>query len=168
MALVSLLSVCPLVVAEETAVYWDRVREFLRLLLRGALMMPLRFLRSKMGESDLQLLRSRSSVRPPSDSPLDMIYSVGVQVGGEGGRGAGVSEEGEQRPLLRPFCVGESDTSRPISQSDNRPAPEPRARTTTQPSSTLCHGHLQTKRIQAEWRAATVRAVRLSACRGEW
>lgn len=103
--LVSLLSVCPLVVAEETAVYWERVREFLRLLLRGSLMMPLRFLRSITGESCLQLLRSRSSVRPPSDSPLDMVQSVRAWVGGEGGKGAGVNEEGEQRPFLGPFCA---------------------------------------------------------------
>lgn len=103
--LLSLLSVCPLVVAEETAVYWERVREFLRLLLRGSLMMPLRFLRSVTGESCLQLLRSRSSVRPPSDSPVDMVQSVRAWVGGEGGKGAGVSEEGEQRPFLGPFCA---------------------------------------------------------------
>lgn len=103
--LVSLLFLCPLVVAEETAVYWERVREFLRLLLRGALMMPLRFLRSITGESCLQLLRSWSSVRPPSESLLDMVQSVRAWVGGEGGKGAGVSEEGEQRPFHGPFCV---------------------------------------------------------------
>lgn len=100
--LVSLLSVCPLVVAEETAVYWERVREFLRLLLRGSLMMPLRFRRSITGESCLQLLRSRSSVWPPSDSPLDMVQNVCAWVGGEGGKGAGVSKEG---PFLGPFCA---------------------------------------------------------------
>ena len=98
--LVSLVFVCPLVVAEETAVYWERVREFLRLLLSGSLMMPLRFLRSMTGESCLQLLRSWSSVRPPSDSPLDMVQSVRAWVGGEGGKGAGVSEEGESRDLF--------------------------------------------------------------------
>lgn len=105
MGLLSLLSVCPLVLAEETAVYWDKVREFLRLLFRGALMMPLRFLRSKTGESALLLPLSSSSVRPPSDSPLDMVQSLRVRDGGEGGEGAGVSEGG--RPLLRPFCAGE-------------------------------------------------------------
>lgn len=96
--LFELLSVCPLVVAEETAVYWERVREFLRLLLRGSLMIPLRFRRSMTGESCLQLFCSRFSVWPPSDSPLDMVQSVRVWVGCEGGKGAGVSEEG-------PFCA---------------------------------------------------------------
>lgn len=95
--LLSLLSVCPLVEAEETAVYWDRVREFLRLLLRGSLMIPLRFLRSATGESGLQLFRCRSSVRPPSVSAVDMFQSVGAWVGSKGGEGAGVSEEGKQR-----------------------------------------------------------------------
>lgn len=89
MGLLSLLSVCPLAVAEETAVYWDRVREFLRLLFRGALMIPLRFLRSKTGEPALLLPLSSSSVRPPSDSPLDMVQSVGVGTGVRVERGQG-------------------------------------------------------------------------------
>lgn len=142
--LVSLLFVCPLVAAEETAVYCKRVREFLRLLLRGSLMMPLRFLRSMTGESCLQLLRSWSSVRLPSDSPLDMVRSLRARVGGEGGKGAGVSEEGEQRPFLGPSCAdGESGASPQLDQS-GRPStgrpPEASARTTAQASSTLFHG----------------------------
>lgn len=86
--LVSPFSLCPLLVAEETAVYWERVRDFLRLLLRGSLMMPLRFLRSITGESCLQLLRSWSSVRLPSDNPLDMVqYVPGLRVRVERGQG---------------------------------------------------------------------------------
>ncbi|TNN39362.1 hypothetical protein EYF80_050460 [Liparis tanakae] len=46
--------------------------------------MPLRFRRSTTGESCLQRLRSGSSVRPPADSPLDMVRSLGW--GGEGTR----------------------------------------------------------------------------------
>ena len=141
--LLSVLSLCPLVVAEETALYWERVREFLRLLLSGSLRMPLRFLRSVTGESCLQLPRSRSSVRPPSDSLVVMVQSVRAWVGGEGGKGAGVSEEGEQRPFLCPFCVlvrvvphFNGPTNRPA----NRQAPEPSARTIAQPSSTFFHG----------------------------
>lgn len=123
--LVAPLFVCPLVVADDTAVYWERVREFLRLLLRGALMMPLRFLRSITGESVLQLLRSWSSVRLPSDSPLDMFQSVRAWVGGEGGEGAGGERGGGaktfSRPVLRPgeSCASPQRTNQPV---DNRRA----------------------------------------------
>lgn len=149
--LVSLLSVCPLVEAEETAVYWERVRDFLRLLLRGSLMMPLRFLRSITGESCLQRLRSRSSVRPLSDSALDMVQSVCAWVGGEGGKGAGVSKEGEQRPFCVPFCdpvrvvphldgpVSQSTTDRPQSLlPELQLNPHPR----------FCVGHLETLHME--------------------
>lgn len=115
---VELLSVCPLVVAEETAVYWDRVREFLRLLLRGSLMMPLRFLRSMTGESCLQLFRSRSSVWGSSDSPLDMVRCVRAWVGGEGGKGRGVSNEGLLLCPLFALVRVLLGVSGPVSQSE--------------------------------------------------
>lgn len=136
--LVSLLFVCPLVLAAETAVYWERVREFFRLLLSGALMMPLRFRRSTTGESSLRLLRSWSSVRTPSDSPLDMVQNawVGVRVERGGAR------KGEQRPFHSPFWFppeSRSSARWTDQPADNRRAPKPCAHSIALASSTSFH-----------------------------
>jgi len=69
-----------------------------------------------------------------------MIQSVRAWVGGEGGKGAGVSEEGL---FIGPFCAPVRvvpHLNRPISQPMTGRLPKPSAPTTAQPSSTLFCG----------------------------
>lgn len=121
----ALLFVCPLALAAETAVYCERVREFFRLLLSGALMMPLRFRRSTTGESSLRLLRSWSSVRTPSDSPLDMVQNAWVGARVE----RGGSEEGGAETLSQPVLVSPARAVPPLGGPISQPGPQSRVPT---------------------------------------